>query len=62
MVKSSSRRDLPAGHALRLEDIAVKSPGDGIPPYELDRLPGRVTRREFKEDEGFTFDDLEGAR
>ena len=60
--KLVAARDLPAGHALSLDDIAIKSPGDGIPPYELDRLPGRVTRREFKEDEGFTFDDLDGAR
>ena len=60
--KLVAARDLPAGHALGLDDIAVKSPGDGIPPYELDRLPGRVTRRALKEDEGFAFDDLDGAR
>lgn len=60
--KLVAARDLPAGHALTLDDIAIKSPGDGIPPYELERLPGRVTRRAFKEDEGFAFDDLEGAR
>lgn len=34
-------RDLPAGHVLTLDDIAMKSPGGGIPPYELDRLVGK---------------------
>ena len=39
--KLVAARDLPAGHVLREEDIAAKSPGDGLPPYELDRLLGR---------------------
>jgi N-acetylneuraminate synthase/sialic acid synthase len=60
--KLVAARDLPAGHVLSLDDIAIKSPGDGIPPYELDRLPGRVTRRELKEDECIAFDDLDGQR
>ena len=35
--KIVAARDLPAGHLLREEDVAIKSPGDGLPPYELDR-------------------------
>ena len=31
-------RDLPKGHVLTERDLALKSPGGGIPPYEWDRL------------------------
>jgi sialic acid synthase len=53
-------RDLPTNHVLRFEDIAIKSPGDGTPPYELDRFVGRVTRRALKEEENISFEDLDG--
>src|SRR5262249_18171716 len=39
--KLVAARDLPAGHVLSREDIAIKSPNDGLPPYELDRFVGR---------------------
>jgi N-acetylneuraminate synthase/sialic acid synthase len=51
--------DLPAGHTLRAEDIALKSPGDGLPPYELDRLVGRTLRHPVTEDQALTFELLE---
>ena len=50
--KLVAARDLPAGHVLPREDVAMKSPGDGLPPYELDRVrrahaapPGRRGHR-----------------
>ena len=39
--KLVAARDLPAGHVLAPEDIAMKSPGDGLPPYEFDAVVGR---------------------
>ena len=30
-------RDLPAGHVIGANDIVMKSPGGGIPPYELEQ-------------------------
>lgn len=51
--------DLPAGHTLRESDIAMKSPGDGLPPYELDRLVGRTLRHPVGEDTALTFELLE---
>ena len=50
---------LPAGHTLRAEDIAMKSPGDGLPPYEFDRLVGRTLRHPVDEDQALTFELLE---
>jgi N-acetylneuraminate synthase/sialic acid synthase len=39
--KLVASRDLPAGHVLTEDDIACKSPGDGLPPYYLDVVLGR---------------------
>ncbi len=59
--KLVAARDLPAGHTLRAEDIAIKSPGDGLQPYELDKVVGRVTRQAVKADENITIEALNGA-
>jgi len=42
--KLVAARSLPAGHVLRREDIAIKTPGDGLAPYELPRVIGRPLR------------------
>ncbi len=57
--KLVAKTALPAGHTLRAEDIAMKSPGDGLPPYELDRLVGRTLRHPVDEDQALTFELLE---
>jgi N-acetylneuraminate synthase/sialic acid synthase len=44
-------RDLPMGHVLGPDDIVMKSPGGGIPPYELEKVIGRVTLRALHEDD-----------
>jgi len=51
--------DLPAGHTLRPEDIAQRSPGDGLPPYETDRLVGRTLHHPVSRDSSLTFEILE---
>jgi N-acetylneuraminate synthase/sialic acid synthase len=52
---------LPAGHMIRREDIAIKSPGDGLQPFEMDKVIGRVTRAPIEEDEDITFEVLNGS-
>ena len=42
--------DLPSGHRLTYADIAMKSPGDGIPPFEVDRVVGSVLRQPLAAD------------
>lgn len=59
--KLVAARDLPAGHAIRREDIAIKSPGDGLQPYEIDKIIGRVTSQALKEDDDFSFKVLNGG-
>ena len=49
---------LPAGHILTPTDIAIKSPGDGLPPYEFDNLIGKTLKRPLLEDADIMFEDL----
>ena len=56
--KLVAARDLPAGHSLRREDIAIKSPNDGLPPYELDNVIGMVTTKPLTADESLSFEHL----
>ncbi|NOT43148.1 MAG: N-acetylneuraminate synthase [Acidobacteria bacterium] len=51
-------RDLPAGHVLRREDLVMKSPGGGVPPYELDRVLGKPTLAPLHEDDFLSFEVL----
>ncbi len=51
-------RDLPAGHVLTGEDIVMKSPGGGIPPYEIEKVLGRVTLKAVYEDDFLSFEML----
>ena len=54
-------RDLPAGHVLTREDVIIKSPNDGLPPYELENIIGNVTLRALREDENILLEDLTEA-
>lgn len=51
-------RDLPAGHILAVEDIAIKTPSEGLPPYHLDTVIGKRLKRALAEDENIAFEDL----
>ena len=51
-------RDLPVGHVFSREDIVMKSPGGGIPPYEIDNVLGRMTLTLLYEDDFLSFEVL----
>jgi sialic acid synthase len=57
--KLVAARDLPAGHVLQQEDVELRSPGDGVPPYELDRFLGRTLRHPVVGESALTFEILE---
>ena len=59
--KMVAARGLPAGHMIQREDIAFKSPGDGLPPYDIDKVIGRVTKAELQEDDAIAFEALNGS-
>jgi sialic acid synthase len=54
--KLVAAKDLDEGSVISREDIAIKSPGDGLPPYELENLIGKTLVKELKEDDNFSFD------
>lgn len=56
--KLVAARDLPVGHILTRDDIAIKSPNDGLPPYELDNIIGKVLLLTLNEDDNISFEDL----
>lgn len=56
--KLVAARDLPEGHVLMFDDIAMKVPNDGLPPYEMDRVVGKQLKRTLKEDEALSFADF----
>ena len=51
-------RNLPAGHRITAADVAFKSPGGGMPPYEYDQLLGRTLKVAVAEDQPFASDQL----
>ena len=51
-------RDLPSGHVLTAADIVMKSPGGGIPPYDLEKVLGRVTLKPLFEDDFLSYEVL----
>jgi N-acetylneuraminate synthase/sialic acid synthase len=59
--KLVATRDLSSGHRLTGQDIAIRSPGDGIAPCELDRVIGRILKVAIREDESFAFEMLDGG-
>jgi len=54
--KLVAARPLQAGHVIAECDIAMKSPGDGLPPYHLQDLVGRTLTRSLAEDDSFSFE------
>jgi N-acetylneuraminate synthase/sialic acid synthase len=54
--KLVAARDLPAGHVLTAGDIAIKSPGDGLPPYYLDQVIGQALSQDVRADQSLTLE------
>jgi len=57
--KVVAARAVPAGHVLTMDDLAIKSPGDGLPPYEMRSLVGRRTRVALSADDNIQMEQLE---
>jgi N-acetylneuraminate synthase/sialic acid synthase len=53
--KLVAARDLPIGWVLTAADIAMKSPGDGLPPFELENVIGKELTVALKADESITW-------
>jgi len=51
--KLVAAKSLPQGHKLTVDDIAIKSPGDGMPPFELDNILGKTLVKGMEEEDDF---------
>lgn len=60
--KLVAARELPEGHRLTRADIAIKSPSDGLPPFELDNVIGKITTRALVEDDNILFEYLKDGK
>ena len=50
--------DLNKGKIITDADITIKSPNDGLPPYEWDNVIGLTLQKDLKKDENISFEDL----
>lgn len=57
--KIVAARSLTSGTVLSETDLALKSPGDGLPPYELENVLGRKLAKSVEEEEAISFDMLD---
>lgn len=60
--KIVASRNLPAGHGLTEADVAFKSPGNGLPPCELDRVLGKVITKPLDADDAILLELLEDPK
>jgi N-acetylneuraminate synthase/sialic acid synthase len=59
--KLVAARNLESGHVLVRQDVALKSPAGGLPPYELANVLGKKLTRALATDENLDFKDLTDA-
>jgi len=57
--KLVASRPLLAGHVLTVQDIDMKSPGDGLPPHHLDAIVGRRLRQSLDFEDPITWEALD---
>ena len=57
--KLVASRAIPAGRVLTVDDVAVKSPNDGLPPYQIDKVLGMVATRDLAAEEALSFEILQ---
>lgn len=52
-------RDIEKGSIITEKDIAIKTPGLGLPPYYLDKILGKMLKISLKEEDLIKLEDLE---
>lgn len=55
--KIVAARNLPAGHVIKKNDLAFKTPGDdGLQPYHVEKLHGKILKVPLRADQGLAFE------
>jgi len=55
----TAKRDMSKGTVLTKDELTMKSPGTGLPGYELDHFVGRVAQADIAKDYQFSVDELD---
>jgi sialic acid synthase SpsE len=53
-----AKKDLQRGAAITLKNVAIKRPGNGLSPKNLDKILGKRLKNDIKKDSQITFPDL----
>ena len=53
--KIVASKKIDMGRKIKPDDLSVRSPGDGIPPYLIDKIIGMKTLKVFKKEENIDF-------
>jgi len=56
-----AKRDIKKGQVITEEDLIIKRPGTGIPPYLIDSVIGSIATRDISEDEIINFGDFKSV-
>ena len=56
--KLVAAHDIKKGTVVTSKDLTIKSPNDGLPPYEMNTILGKVLNRDLSKDENISLDDL----
>ena len=57
--KLVASKKLSAGHIITENDISIKSPGDGISPFEITKILGKKIKKNLNKDSSFTVENIE---
>lgn len=58
--KLVTAKALPVGHVLTRDDILIKAPGDGLPPYMIEDVIGMSLKEALEEEQNLSLQILEG--
>ena len=56
--KIISSKKLSKGTVLTMDNLLFKSPGDGVPPSELDKVLGKAITKDYSFEENIKLEDL----
>ncbi len=56
--KLVASKALSEGHIMTEDDIGIMSPGDGLPPYEIEKVIGKRLNKSLEEEENILFEFL----
>jgi N,N'-diacetyllegionaminate synthase len=53
------KNDLPKQHTIKIEDLVMKRPGDGISPMELEKVIGKTTKIDLSAETKLTWEQIQ---